>query len=143
MSVDLVFGVGGIGALLGKLSALSVKRRAHVASAMSKKRGNTQHVKPCMAWSDFDRARMRPVPDERRRQLRRDGFKTGSIFVGNNPNEVDCLVWNLNELGALLEVETGSGLPSHFRLVAASLFIDRQCTTIWRDGRKIGVAFEA
>lgn len=81
------------------------------------------------------------MPDDRRRQLRRDGFKTGSIFVGDDPNEVDCLVWNLSDFGALLEVQTSTELPNQFQLVSASLFIDRLCTTIWRDGRKIGVAF--
>lgn len=81
------------------------------------------------------------MPDERRRQRRRNGFKTGSIFVSAELNEVDCLVWNLSDFGALLEVETGTELPSQFRLIAASLFIDRECKTIWRDGRKIGVAF--
>ncbi|MBP1183052.1 pilus assembly protein PilZ [Methylobacterium sp. PvR107] len=79
--------------------------------------------------------------NERRRQLRRNGFKTGSIFVGDTPDAVDCLVWNLSEFGALLEVETATELPSRFRLVSPSLFVDRNCQTIWRDGRKIGVAF--
>lgn len=79
--------------------------------------------------------------NERRRQPRRNGFKTGSIFVGDSPDEVDCLVWNLSDFGALLEVETGMELPARFQLVAASFFIDRKCQTIWRDGRKIGVAF--
>jgi hypothetical protein len=81
------------------------------------------------------------MPEERRRQPRRNGFKTGSIFVDDSPEEVDCLVWNLSDFGALLEVETGTELPSKFRLIAAFLFIDRECKTIWRDGRKIGVAF--
>lgn len=81
------------------------------------------------------------MPDERRRQPRRNGFKTGSIFVGDRSNEVDCLVWNLSDFGALVEIETGTELPSHFRLIASSLLIDRECKIIWRDGRKIGVAF--
>ena len=81
------------------------------------------------------------MPDERRRQPRRNGFKTGSIFAGDDAHEVDCLVWNLSDFGALVEVEAGTELPSQFRLMAAPLFIDRECKTIWRDGRKIGVAF--
>lgn len=83
------------------------------------------------------------MSDERRRRPRKNGFKTGSIFVGDDPSEVDCLVWNLSELGVMLEVESETELPQEFRLVAASLLIDRRCTTIWRDGRKIGVAFVA
>jgi hypothetical protein len=81
------------------------------------------------------------VPDERRQQPRRNGFKTGSIFAGDGANEVDCLVWNLSDFGALIEVEIATDLPSQFRLIATALFIDRECKTIWRDGRKIGVAF--
>ena len=81
------------------------------------------------------------MADERRRQPRRNGFKTGSILVSDNPGDVDCLVWNLSDFGALIEVEPGVTLPCEFRLVAVPLSIDRQCMTIWRDGRKIGVAF--
>lgn len=81
------------------------------------------------------------MPDERRKQLRRNGFKTGSIFVGDGSEEVDCLIWNLSDFGAMVEVDNKIVLPTNFHLVAASLFIDRRCKMIWRDGRKLGVAF--
>jgi hypothetical protein len=85
------------------------------------------------------------MSDDRRRKPRRNGFKTGSIFFGReseqDSEEADCLVWNLSDFGALLEVETGRQIPERFRLIATSLFIERDCKMIWRDERRIGVAF--
>ncbi len=79
---------------------------------------------------------------ERRRQLRRDALKTGTlIFTEDQPGR-DCLVWNVNTLGALLEVEGDAAIAPTGRLVSDSLFVDRPYTMIWRDGRKIGVAFQ-
>ncbi|GJD33822.1 pilus assembly protein PilZ [Methylobacterium aerolatum] len=79
---------------------------------------------------------------ERRRQLRRDALKTGTlVFAEGHPSQ-DCLVWNVNTLGALLEVEGGAAIAATGRLVSEALFVDRPFTTIWRDGRKIGVAFQ-
>jgi hypothetical protein len=78
---------------------------------------------------------------ERRRQPRRNGFKTGSLLRHDDPQPTDCLVWDLSDFGALIEVEKSADVPANFRLVATTLFLDRECKTIWRDGRKIGVAF--
>ncbi|WP_162560944.1 hypothetical protein [Methylobacterium durans] len=56
---------------------------------------------------------------------------------------MDCLIWNVSELGALIEVEPDAHPPDRFRVVATGLNLDRNSMQIWRDGRQIGVAFVA
>ncbi|GJD59725.1 pilus assembly protein PilZ [Methylobacterium dankookense] len=81
------------------------------------------------------------MPPERRRQPRKNDFKTGSLFFHAAPQQVDCLVWNLSDFGALIEIPDEVEIPSHFRLIATSMNIDRSSMSIWRANRKIGVAY--
>lgn len=78
---------------------------------------------------------------EHRRQARRGGFQIGSLFFHEHPQQAECLVWNLSDLGAMIEVETSTIIPSYFRLIATSLGINRGCKVVWRDGRKIGLEY--
>jgi hypothetical protein len=78
---------------------------------------------------------------ERRRKPRRDAFKLGGIFVNDKSPPLDCLVWNANDQGAMIEVSPDTVLPVTFRLIVTSLFIDQACRVVWRNGRKVGVEF--
>ena len=78
---------------------------------------------------------------ERRRRPRRNAFKLGSIIINEKLSPLDCLVWNANDHGAMIEVSPDVMLPETFRLIATSLFIDRACRVVWRNGRKVGVEF--
>ncbi|ACL61838.1 hypothetical protein [Methylobacterium nodulans] len=77
---------------------------------------------------------------ERRKAYRMDAFKLGQIVLQDR-GPVDCLVWNRTPLGAMLEIEPEDEVPQRFRLVVASLLIDRPCLVRWRRGRKLGVSF--
>ncbi|WP_132254274.1 pilus assembly protein PilZ [Methylobacterium segetis] len=78
---------------------------------------------------------------ERRKAPRRNAFKLGSIFFHEKPHRLDCLIWNLSDFGALIEVEPDTRPPIRFRMTVAALHLDCNAMQIWRDGRKIGVAF--
>jgi hypothetical protein len=78
---------------------------------------------------------------ERRRSRRRDAFKMGGIFFSERLPPLDCLVWNVDDHGAMLEISPDAALPEVFRLIATSLFIDQGCNVVWRSGRKVGVEF--
>ncbi|WP_373622468.1 pilus assembly protein PilZ [Methylobacterium sp. OAE515] len=67
----------------------------------------------------------------------------GGIFFGERLPPLDCLVWNVCDHGALLEINPDVALPGTFRLIASSLHVDKACSVIWRNGRKVGVAFAA
>ncbi|KAB1072945.1 pilus assembly protein PilZ [Methylobacterium planeticum] len=78
---------------------------------------------------------------ERRAAVRRDALVFGRLFFHEAPQMHDCLVWTASELGALIEVEPGIDVPDRFHAVIPSLGIDRDAMIVWRDGRRIGVAY--
>jgi hypothetical protein len=77
--------------------------------------------------------------NERRNKPRTRVLKSGTILLGKHP--VPCTVRNLSEIGACLQVQTTSGLPSQFKFAMPDR-PTRICKIIWRDETKIGVLFE-
>jgi hypothetical protein len=79
-------------------------------------------------------------PVERRAIIRNRVLKAGTIeFDGG---AVNCMVRNMTELGAMLDVASSVGIPDHFTL---ALQTDRQrkfCRTVWWNEMRIGVAFD-
>ncbi|AWN43129.1 pilus assembly protein PilZ [Methylobacterium durans] len=80
---------------------------------------------------------------ERRQAPRRNAFRLGSLFFHEEPHCLHCLIWNVSDFGALIEVEPHASPPRRFRVIATALNLDRNAMQTWRDGRKIGVAFVA
>lgn len=78
---------------------------------------------------------------ERRRLIRLNGFRIGALTLGNSSKTNECLVWNHNELGALIEVEPGIDMPEEFVLSVPALGIHGPCKVIWSEGREHGVEF--
>jgi hypothetical protein len=77
---------------------------------------------------------------ERRATIRQRVLKAGTIeFDGG---EVNCMVRNITELGAMLDVASSVRIPEHFTL---ALLTNRQlkvCRTVWWNKKRIGVAFD-
>ena len=73
-----------------------------------------------------------------RRQLR----YTAWISIG--PRKLHgCVVADVSDSGARLDVENSKAVPDHFiLLLAASGKPKRKCRVIWRAGTQIGVEFE-
>ncbi|CAO4133390.1 pilus assembly protein PilZ [Methylorubrum extorquens] len=78
---------------------------------------------------------------ERRRLIRLNGFRIGTLTLGNSFKSRECLVWNHNEFGALIEVEPDIDLPIEFALSVPALEIHSWCKVIWSEGREHGVEF--
>jgi hypothetical protein len=55
---------------------------------------------------------------------------------------IDCLVRNVSESGALLQVVSPLGIPSSFDLSIDGERTPRPCRVMWRKERQIGVAFQ-
>lgn len=71
---------------------------------------------------------------------RRRMFKAGTIeFSGGG---VDCIVKNLSETGAQLEVISPLYIPDRFTLFISSDQFKRRSHIVWRTAKRIGVAFE-
>lgn len=77
--------------------------------------------------------------DEHRRTQRQRTFKGGSISFGSAPS-IDCVVRNLSETGACLEVGSPS-IPNNFTLLIKPEFLKRSCKVAWRSASRIGVRF--
>jgi len=67
-------------------------------------------------------------------------LKAGTIeFSGS---KVDCLIRNISAAGAALEVNSPLWFPDVFVLVVTSDGRSRRCHIIWRNEKRIGVAFD-
>lgn len=77
--------------------------------------------------------------DEHRNAPRHRVLKAGTIEFGGGA--IDCVVRNLSETGAALEVPSPVGIPERFTLVVPQEHITRACRVMWRKEKRIGVAF--
>lgn len=67
-------------------------------------------------------------------------FKGGRINPDGQPG-VDCVVRNLSETGACLEVGSSLVGVDEFNLVIMPEYLTRRCHVVWRKPQKIGVHF--
>ena len=67
-------------------------------------------------------------------------FKGGSIIFGVAA-AIDCIIRNMSDNGAALEVESPVGIPDDFTLLIKPEFVKRNCHVIWRAAKRIGVRF--
>jgi hypothetical protein len=54
-----------------------------------------------------------------------------------------CMVQNLSEAGAALDVPSSNDTPEHFTLMIIERGNTVRCRSVWRTERQIGVAFES
>jgi hypothetical protein len=65
--------------------------------------------------------------------------KAGTINFDNRT--VDCLVRNLSETGAAMEVPNQGGIPARFELVIPGDALSLWCRVVWRKDHRMGVMF--
>ena len=76
---------------------------------------------------------------EKRAAQRRRVLKAGIIvFRGGTFN---CMIRNLSEQGAVLDLPSSIGIPHDFTLVIPTEGSRFFCQGVWRNERRIGVAF--
>jgi methyl-accepting chemotaxis protein len=80
--------------------------------------------------------------DERRKNPRRRVLKSGTISFDRGES-LDCVVRNISELGACLELESRVNIPADFTLIVKTAKMIRLCHVVWRAGRRIGVSFQS
>ena len=76
---------------------------------------------------------------EARRAKRRQVLDMGLIRFGDM--SVRCLLRDLSEVGAALDVGPRSGIPDQFTLIVVPKKKIYSCNVMWRMGRRIGVVF--
>ena len=78
--------------------------------------------------------------DEHRTTPRRRVLKAGTIEFGGGA--VNCMVRNMSNTGAALDVTSPIGIPEHFTLVLPAEGRHMPCHVVWRKERRLGVAFD-
>jgi hypothetical protein len=79
--------------------------------------------------------------DEHRNSQRHRTLKAGSISF-DRVAAIDCVVRNVSDTGACLEIESPVGIPNDFTLVINKDNVQRRCHVLWHSARRIGVRFE-
>ena len=77
--------------------------------------------------------------EDRRTSSRRKTLKVGMIITHDRFSTINCVVRNVSEFGARLEVETAVLLPRQFELLFNGE--SRACEVAWKSQRHLGVRF--
>jgi hypothetical protein len=76
---------------------------------------------------------------EKRTTQRHRVFKGGTITYENSG--IACTVRNMSEGGAAIDLDAAVTLPQSFTLSIARDNFVRNCRPVWRDDRRVGLAF--
>jgi hypothetical protein len=77
---------------------------------------------------------------EKRLSPRRNTMIVASIVYDGGRSHVDCVIRNLSESGAKLEVATVRGIPPSFDLMVPG-HRPQHCRVVWRALKQMGVQF--
>jgi hypothetical protein len=78
---------------------------------------------------------------ERRAAARNRVLRAGTIQFGGG-GSINCMVRNMSNTGAMLNVTNPVEIPEHFILILAPDGHRAPCRVVWRTEKRIGVAFE-
>jgi hypothetical protein len=78
---------------------------------------------------------------ERRKAMRTRSLLHGRILFNDRRSVIDCVIRNLSNLGASLEVANVVGIPPAFDLKIDHEAERRRCVAIWYGENRIGVEF--
>jgi hypothetical protein len=78
--------------------------------------------------------------DEHRKRIRLRTYKGGRINFESGVG-IDCLIRNLSDTGACLDVDTALIWGDRFQLVIRPENVTRNCRVAWRQPKKLGVRF--
>jgi hypothetical protein len=78
--------------------------------------------------------------DDHRTAPRHRVLRAGTIEFGGGA--INCMVRNLSNAGAALDVSSPVGIPEHFTLVLGADGHHMPCHVVWRREKRIGVAFD-
>ncbi len=84
-----------------------------------------------------------PAVQERRKSPRNRSLFQGKILINDRRSVIDCVVRNLSERGACVQVASMTGVPPAFELQIGDDAETRSCVAVWHSGNRIGVAFRS
>jgi hypothetical protein len=78
--------------------------------------------------------------NEKRAAQRNRVLRAGKIEFGSSA--INCMVRNITELGAMIDVTSSIGIPDRFTLSFQTDGQRKYCQIVWRNDKRIGVAFD-
>ncbi len=78
--------------------------------------------------------------NDQRESSRRRVLKAGTIQFGGD--SVPCMLRNISETGASIEITSPLWFPDRFTLIVPSEGLSKPCHVVWRKEKRLGVAFE-
>ena len=78
---------------------------------------------------------------ERRKYQRREVRTLGKVIFAQPLSVIDCVVHDISEGGACLELPTAVPTPDTFELIVLPSPRRRACNVMWRLEKRIGIAF--
>jgi hypothetical protein len=78
---------------------------------------------------------------EKRAAPRHRVLKRGALAF-NGGGGLDCMVRNISQSGARIDIANPVGVPEVFTLVIEADHFTRRCHAVWSSERQIGVAFD-
>jgi PilZ domain len=112
----------------------TVRRPCKVAWKMAKRVGVSYTT------DDQPAADKAKLLESKRKHPRRSVSDRGKIIVSRPFSLIDCIVLDISEGGACLEIAVAVQLPPAFELVFAEK--RRPCTVAWQVEKRVGVAFK-
>lgn len=107
-----------------------------IAVALRHAEGLAQRQKPAV---EAQPKLQETILDSNRAAPRQRVLKSATIEF--NGGTIDCVVRNVSETGAALEVASPLGIPSEFNLLIPGNRLKHHCRVVWRKEKRIGVTF--
>jgi PilZ domain len=79
--------------------------------------------------------------EERRRSVRHRTYKGAQIAPKDDRAAIECIVRNLSDSGACLNVESPIVVPDEFYLIFENGGTRHTCHVVWRGENQMGVMF--
>jgi PilZ domain len=82
------------------------------------------------------------VPAHEERNYKRSPAYLGAkIYFDGTPSTFDCVVRNMSDNGARLNIEAVWGIPDNFQLYISKYNHYYDCQTRWKNHNKLGIHF--
>jgi hypothetical protein len=79
--------------------------------------------------------------DDRRKHVRIRTLKSGKIVFNRRLNVIDCIVRNMSDGGACVQLQAPDWLPEKFELTIPIDGLNRLCRLRWKQADRVGVAY--
>ena len=82
-----------------------------------------------------------PAVGDRRQAPRRRALLTGKLVTADVALTIDCVIRNLTDLGAMVEMQSPQMVPGNLYLLQVKEGLAWDAEVVWRHGHRLGLKF--